>query len=53
MGNHNKKFTKDCSQPLTDDELLNLSIDNGYSFESVKKYYESFMNDCPSGKLSR
>ena len=50
MGN---KKVKEYQTTLTDDEILELSEASGYSFESVKKYYESFMNDCPSGKLSR
>ncbi len=50
MGN---KKVKQNQSTLTDDEILGLSEASGYSFESVKIYYETFMSDCPSGKLSR
>lgn len=50
MGN---KKVKEQAGKLSDDEILKLANASGYSFESVKKYYESFIFDCPTGRLSR
>ncbi len=53
MGNKKVKETRNNCSTLRDEEILELAIASGYSFESVKQYYETFMIDCPSGKLSR
>lgn len=50
MGN---KKVKELNGTLTDEDLLELAAASGYSFESVKQYYMTFIADCPSGRLSR
>ncbi len=50
MGNNK---VKESVNTLSTEEIYNLANASGYSFESVSKYYESFMNDCPTGKLYR
>jgi hypothetical protein len=38
---------------LNDEQLLHLAQTTGYSKDSVLKYYESFLIDCPCGKLPK
>jgi hypothetical protein len=49
----NSKFKQTQSKKLTDEEFQQISIESGYSVEKIKLYYQSFIADCPNGKLSK
>ena len=59
MGNNrvNKTGTETgtifSNDKITDEEFRRLSISSGYSIEKINFYYQSFIIDCPNGKLSR
>lgn len=50
MGN---KKTKDKAQALTEQDLAVLCLSSGFAKETILKYYEAFITDCPDGKLSK
>ena len=50
MGNNK---VKESASQITSEEIYRLAASSGYSFDSVKNYHESFMYDCPGGKLYR
>lgn len=50
MGN---KKAKEYNGRLSSDEIMQLAKASGYSYESVNRYYESFIYDCPTGRLPR
>lgn len=51
MGNSKHKQVH-CKN-LSDDEFSQISIRSGYSIDKIKAYYQSFIADCPKGKLSK
>ena len=55
MGNNrvNKSGATHIDDKISDEEFRQLSISSGYSLEKIKFYYQSFINDCPNGKLSK
>ena len=50
MGNQK---VKQQGRDLTEIELCLLSKKSGYSVQQIKRYYKSFLIDCPDGKLSK
>lgn len=55
MGNSSKSMsiTPNYSTKNSECDFYYISKDTGLSLNEVKQWHDSFMSDCPSGKLSR